>query len=66
MDTQVDETRMCEMVKKAVAEVFDEKLEKLKLELIPYADDSEMEEINSIFGDPKNYENQDFEETELF
>ncbi len=66
MDTQVDETRMYEMVKKAVAEVFDEKLEKLKLELIPYADDSEMEEINSIFGDPKNYENQDFEETELF
>ena len=48
-----------------MAEVFDEKLEKLKLELIPYADDSEMEEINSIFGDPKRYENQDFEETEL-
>lgn len=65
MDAQGDETRMYEMVKKAVAEVFDEKLEKLKLELIPYADDIEMEEINSIFGDPKKYENQDFEETEL-
>jgi len=65
MDAQVNETRMYEMVKKAVAEVFDEKLEKLKLELIQYADDSEMEEINSIFGDPKKYENQDFEETEL-
>jgi len=65
MDTQIDETRMYEMVKKAVAEVFEEKLEKLKLELIPYVNDSEMEEINSIFGDPKKYENQDFEETEL-
>ncbi len=64
MDTQIDETRMYEMVKKAVAEVFEEKLEKLKLELIPYVNDSEMEEINSIFGDPKKYENQDFEETE--
>ncbi len=65
MDAQVGETKMYEMVKKAVAEVFEEKLEKLKLELIPYADNSEMEEINSIFGDPKKYENQDFEETEL-
>ncbi len=65
MDTQINETRMYEMVKKAVAEVFEEKLEKLKLELIPYVNDSEMEEINSIFGDPKKYENQDFEETEL-
>ncbi len=64
MDAQVGKTRMYEMVKKAVAEVFEEKLGKLKLELIPYADDSEMEEINSLFGDPKKYENQDFEETE--
>jgi len=64
MNTQIDETRVYEMVKKAVAEVFEEKLEKLKLELIPYVNDSEMEEINSIFGDPKKYENQDFEETE--
>ena len=63
MDAQVGKTRMYEMIKKAVAEVFEEKLEKLKLELIPYADNSEMEEINSIFGDPKKYENQDFEET---
>ncbi|GAI94331.1 unnamed protein product [marine sediment metagenome] len=65
MDAQFDEIKMYEVVKKAVAEVFDEKLEKLKLELIPYADDSEMEEINAIFGDPKKYENQDFEATEL-
>lgn len=48
-----------------MAEVFEEKLEKLKLELIPYVNDGEMEELNFIFGDPKKYENQDFEETEL-
>ncbi len=35
MDTQVGKTRMYEMIKKAVAEVFKEKLGKLKLELIP-------------------------------
>ena len=52
MDTQVDETKMYELIKRAVSEVFEEKLEKLKLEFIPYVDDSEMEEINSLFGDP--------------
>lgn len=60
MDTQVDETKMYELIKRAVSEVFEEKLEKLKLELIPYVDDSEMEEINSLFGDPTKYESQDF------
>ncbi len=59
MDVQVDETKMYELIKRAVAEVFEEKLEKLKLELIPYVDDGEMEEINSLFGDPAKYESQD-------
>ena len=64
MDAQVGEAKMYEMVRKAVAEVFQEKFEQLELELIPYANDSEMEEISSLFGAPKKYENQDFEETE--
>ena len=65
MDTQVGETKMYEMIKKAVAEVFEEKLEKLKLALIPYANDNEMKEINSLFGNPDKYESQDFEEADL-
>ena len=56
----MDETKMYKLIKKAVAEVFDEKFEKLKMELIPYVDDGEMEEINSLFGDPIKYESQDF------
>ena len=58
MVVQVDENKMYEMIKKAVAEVFEEKLEKLKLQLIPYADDNEMEEINSLFGDPTKHKGQ--------
>lgn len=65
MDTQVDETKMYEMVKKAVTEVFEEKLEEFKLALIPYADNNEMKEINSLFGNPAKYESQDFEEADL-
>lgn len=64
MDAQIDETKMYEMIKRAVSEVFEENLEKLKLALIPYANDSEMEEINSLFGDPTKYESQDFVKAE--
>lgn len=62
MDAQVGETRMYEMIKKAVAEVFEEKL---KLALIPYADDNEMKEIDALFSNPTKYESQDFEEADL-
>jgi len=65
MDTNVSEIKMYEIIKKAVAEVFEEKLEKLKLALIPYADDNEMKEIDALFSNPTKYESQDFEEADL-
>lgn len=65
MEIQVDETKMYKMVRKAVAEVFEEKLEEFKLALIPYADNNEMKEINSLFGNTAKYESQDFEEADL-
>ena len=39
-----------------------EKITELKLNLIPYADDEEMQEIDNIFEEPENYQNQEFDE----
>ena len=56
----VDEKKLYQLVKKALSEVMEENLKKLKLELIPYVQDEEMKEIEEIFGKPKRYKKQEF------
>ena len=54
-----------EDLKLILSEVFDEKISKLKLSLVPSISDEEMQEITEIYGDkPKfdnNYEELSFE-----
>ena len=58
MKVTVDEKELYRIVKKAVREAIEENIRKLKLEIISYADDEEMKEINGIFGSPKKYKTQ--------
>lgn len=65
MIIQADEKVIYDLIKKAVSEVVDEKLDELKISLIPTINNDELEEIDSIFGTPENYNHQEFEEMEL-
>ena len=60
MKLTVDEKKLYQLVKKALSEVMEENLKKLKLGLIPYVQDEEMEEIEEIFGKPEKYKKQEF------
>ena len=60
MKVTIEGKRLYELVRKAVSEVLTENFKRLKIELIPYADDKEMEEIKAIFGSPKKYKTQKF------
>lgn len=60
MKIMVEEEKLYQLVKRAVNEAWKENLKKLKLSIIPYADDKEMAEIEEIFGSPKKYRNQQF------
>ena len=52
MGTKIAERRLYELIKKAVDEALKANLKRLKIALIPYADDAEMEGIRKIFGSP--------------
>ena len=54
-----------ELLKKAVAEVFDEKIAELKLHLIPTVSDEEQKEIEEIFGEKNDMEDEVFYEVDL-
>jgi hypothetical protein len=58
MGTKIAERRLYELIKKAVDEALKANLKRLKIALIPYADDAEMEGIRKIFGSPRKYKNQ--------
>jgi len=60
MEVKISNEQLLKVIKKAVSEVFDEKLSHLKLKMIPYVDDNEMKEIEEIFGSPKKLKNQKF------
>jgi hypothetical protein len=60
MKLTVDEKKLYQLVKKALSEVMEENLKKLKLGLIPYVQDEEMKEIEEIFGAPEKYKKQEF------
>jgi len=63
--TSVEEKKLYKLIKKAVVEALDENLQRLKLELVPYVEKGEMEEIKKLFGTPKKYKNQKFVEQDL-
>jgi hypothetical protein len=60
MKPQADMQAIYELIKKAVAEVFDDKILELKINSMPLADDLEMTEIDNIFVKPENYSKQEF------
>jgi hypothetical protein len=65
MKLTVDEKKLYQLVKKALSEVMEENLKKLKLGLIPYVQDEEMKEIEEIFGTPEKYKKQEFIKQDL-
>ena len=65
MKLTVDEKKLYQLAKKALSEVMEEKLKKLKLGLIPYVQDEEMKEIEEIFGTPEKYKKQEFIKQDL-
>jgi hypothetical protein len=60
MKLTLDEKKPYQLVKKALPEVMEENLKKLKVGLIPYVQDEEMKEIEEIFGTPEKYKKQEF------
>jgi len=65
METTISEEKLFNIVKRAVNEVITVEMAKLRLQLIPYVDDTEMKEIEEIFGSPEKYKDEEFEELEL-
>ena len=53
------------LMKRAVSEVLDEKLDTVKLALIPQADDEENKLMDEIFGTPEKYAEQEYVKVEL-
>ncbi len=64
MEVTIDENKLYELIKTAVSEAMEEKLLKLKLQMIPFVNDEEMREIEEIFGGPKDYKSQEFRSPE--
>ncbi|MDH5684319.1 MAG: hypothetical protein OEZ20_07640 [candidate division WOR-3 bacterium] len=62
---KIQDKKLYELIKKAVEEVLKENLAKLKIALIPYADDKEIEEITQIFRSPNKYKKQIFQRKKL-
>jgi len=65
MELIIDEEKFYQLIKKAVSEAMEENLIKLKLSMIPYVEDDEMNEIAEIFGDPEKYKDQQFVKLDL-
>jgi hypothetical protein len=65
MELMIDEEKFYQIIKKAVSEAIEENLIKLKLSMIPYVEDEEMEELEGIFGDPEKYKDQQFVKLDL-
>jgi hypothetical protein len=61
---QMDANLLKEMLKGVVKEAIQDEILKLKLSLLPLVSDREMEEINRDVGDPKKFEEEEFETLE--
>lgn len=65
METKIEEKKLYALIKKAVDEALKSNLKRLKIAMIPYADDEEMKEIKEVFGSSKKYKNQEFVKIKL-
>ena len=65
MLVEVEEKKFFGLIKKAVSEVFDEKMLDLKLSLIPLANDEDMEEVRNLFHSPDKYKNQEYVKVDI-
>lgn len=55
------ERKLRKIIKQAVSKALEEQIENLKLSLLPYVSDKEMDEIKKIFGSPNRLKSQKFE-----
>ncbi len=62
MNLTVEEKKLQKIIKKAVSDALEEKIEKLRIGLIPYVSEKEMAEIKRIFGSPDKYKSEEFKE----
>lgn len=65
MSMIVQERKLRKIIKQAVSEALGEKIENLKLSLLPYVSDKEMDEIRKIFGSLEKYKSQEFKRIKL-
>ncbi len=61
MSMIVQERKLRKIIKQAVSEALEEKIENLKLSPLPYVSDKEMDEIKRILGSPNRLKNQKLE-----
>jgi hypothetical protein len=60
MIINIDDKKLYDAIKMAVSDVIKKEIAKLRLQMIPYVDDDEMEEIKEMFGNPKKHKNSNF------
>jgi 20S proteasome alpha/beta subunit len=65
METALKKEEVFELMKKAVSEAFDDKITQLKLSIIPYVSNQEMDEIIEEFGSPDDFIDNDFIEVDF-
>jgi len=63
--SNIDEKKLYEIIKTAVAEAVREEMLNYKLSLIPYVDDDEMKEIQKDLKNEKKFHNQEYRELKL-
>lgn len=60
-----DRQSLYELMKKAASDALDEKIQTLKLQMIPLAEDEEIQDIEKVHGLPKEYLPEDFEDLNI-
>ncbi len=65
MGVRMTDEKLYNIVKRAVEEVFSEKLIEMRLAMIPEADEEEMREIENKVGDPSKYHDEEYTEVDL-
>ncbi|MCK4761363.1 MAG: hypothetical protein KAW12_04125 [Candidatus Aminicenantes bacterium] len=61
----MEEKQLHVIIKQAVDEAFKENITRLKVAMIPTVDDEEMDEIRDLFGNPGDYESQEFSKIDI-
>jgi hypothetical protein len=64
MDINIDENKLYEMIRNAVSDAVKQEMASIRLQLLRYADEKEMDTINELFESPNKYDDEEFEEFE--